>query len=136
MNVTLHCDLVGQNNQELKTVRWFMNGELIRQLPDPHCDQVANLEAGQHARESVKYETGPAMTDMADYGSGVEINIASDLQYLCDVDPTQLVLQQVTREFSGNFSCSGGDSVREDVPSEAVELDILCKLSCHLLLNQ
>ena len=71
------------------------------------------------------------MTDMADYGSGVEINIASDLQYLCDVDPTQLVLQQVTREFSGNFSCSGGDPVREDVQSEAVELDILCKLSSH-----
>ena len=136
MNVTLHCDLVGQNNQELKTVRWFMNGELIRQLPDPHCDQVANLEAGQHASESVKYRTSPAMTDMMDYGSGVEINIATDLQYLCDVDPTQLVLQQVTREFSGNFSCSGGESVREDVPSEAVELDILCKLSCHFLLYQ
>ena len=40
VNVTLHCDLVEGEPLELTTVYWFMNGEFIRQLPDPHCDQI------------------------------------------------------------------------------------------------
>jgi hypothetical protein len=112
VNVTLHCDLVEGDPLELTTVYWFMNGEIIRQLPDPHCDPIDDLEAEDHSEESGEFELG------YDY---------SEMDYLCNVDPSELFLKHVTREFSGNFSCSGSNIAGEGHQSETVELNVLCK---------
>ena len=125
MNVTLHCDLVGENHLELAKVSWFMNGQLIRQLPDPHCDNLGYHEKEFTSGES-EYELGFVFYDM---GSGMETDTGVDinLSYLCDVDPTTLMLKHVTRDFSGNFSCSGSNIAGEGPASENVSLNVLCK---------
>eukprot|EP00092_Neocalanus_flemingeri_P009188 GFUD01009889.1.p1 GENE.GFUD01009889.1~~GFUD01009889.1.p1 ORF type:complete len:1498 (+),score=504.87 GFUD01009889.1:68-4561(+) len=138
MNVTLHCDLIGGNPLELVRVSWFMNGELIRQLPDPHCDQLQQLESEEifdeeFISEAGDYEVGSGVDDsgIIDIGSGMEMGSAVNpdggvnVNYLCDVDPTELFLQHVTRAFSGHFSCSGSNMAGEGPVSESVDLDVL-----------
>ena len=49
------------------------------------------------------------------------------MELLCNVDPSELFLKHVTREFSGHFSCSGSNIVGEGYQSETVELNVMCK---------
>ena len=148
MNVTLHCELVGGNPLELTKVYWFMNDELIRQLPDPHCDQLENEDSEtlfdeQFISEASDYELGSEFdgSGIVDIGSGMEMgsgfNPESDVgvNYLCDVDPTELFLQHVTRDFSGYFSCSGSNIAGEGPESGPVHLDVLCEFFKKQLSN-
>jgi len=83
--------------------------------------------------EASDYElgSGEELLGIADIGSAMEMgsgfNPDTDIEmdYLCDVDPTELLLQHVTRDFSGLFSCSGSNSAGEGPKSEAIHLDIL-----------
>ncbi|CAB4061168.1 unnamed protein product [Lepeophtheirus salmonis] len=67
-NVTLFCDVKMGNPNVLSGVKWFMDGELLKELPQ--CDDENNMD-------------------------------------LCDIDPSKLLLEHVSRHFSGNFSCQG-----------------------------
>jgi len=138
MNVTLHCDLVDGNPRDLSTVFWFRNGKMIRQLPDPHCAHIEEvqsdlLEDDLFINEAGDYELGSGFdeSEIEDFGSAMEMgsgfNPDSEIvvEYLCDVDPTELFLQHVTRDFSGQFSCSGSNYAGEGPESEPVLLDIL-----------
>jgi len=138
MNVTLHCDLVDGNPLELSTVFWFRNGKMIRQLPDPHCAHVEEvhsdmLENELFINEASDYELGSGLdgSGFEDFGSAMEMGSGFnpdskiEVEYLCDVDPTELFLQHVTRDFSGQFSCSGSNSAGGGPESEPVLLDIL-----------
>ncbi|KXJ84174.1 hypothetical protein RP20_CCG018065 [Aedes albopictus] len=73
-NITLLCNIVDGNPLLLTKVRWFLDGEFLKELPE--CD---------------------------DDGDG---NSLGD-ENLCEVDPTKMLLQNVGREFIGNYSCQG-----------------------------
>jgi hypothetical protein len=125
-----------------------MNDELIRQLPDPRCEQIENEDSltlfdEQFISEASDYELGSGFdgSGIVDIGSGMEMgsgfNPESDIRvnYLCDVDPTELFLQHVTRDFSGYFSCSGSNIAGEGPASEPVHLDVLCEFFMKRLSN-
>ncbi|XP_045123892.1 uncharacterized protein LOC123511891 isoform X6 [Portunus trituberculatus] len=73
VNVTLICEAVKANPVELVRVRWYLQGELLKELPE--CDGNASL-----------------------YGSNSE---------LCDIDPARMLLENVFKDFHGNYSCEG-----------------------------
>ena len=121
INVTLHCDLAGENLPKLTSVSWFMNGDLIRHLPDPQCEELGYYEEAFVPGAS-DYEIG------FDIGSGNGADISDrNVNFFCDVDPTELLLKHVTRDFSGNFSCSGSNRVGKGPTSDVLLLNVLCK---------
>jgi len=140
-NVTLYCDVVSGNPLEIDTVFWFVDGQLIRQVPDPHCEHNENLESEDlfsenFLLEASDYELGSefessGIIHIESEGSGVDIGSGMDTEsdavvnYLCDVEHTELILQHVTREFNGNFSCSGKNIAGVGPRSQAVDLNIL-----------
>lgn len=69
-NVTLYCNVEAGNPQALTKVRWFLDGQLLKELPE--CDEE---------RE--------------------------DEEDLCSIDPIKMLLQDVGRDFGGNYSCEG-----------------------------
>ncbi|XP_055597510.1 hemicentin-1-like isoform X2 [Uranotaenia lowii] len=69
-NITLLCNIEDGNPLILSKVRWFLDGEFLKELPE--CD-------------------GEGLGD----------------ENLCEVDPTKMLLQNVGREFIGNYSCEG-----------------------------
>nr|XP_053643781.1 hemicentin-1-like [Cherax quadricarinatus] len=73
VNVTLNCDVVRANPDYLVRVRWYLDGELLKELPE--CD-------------------GNSTT----YGSN---------SVFCDIDPSKLLLENVFKDFHGNYSCEG-----------------------------
>ena len=89
----------------------------------------------QFLNEASDYELGPGFdgSGIVDIVSGTEkgsgFNPESDVEVasLCDVDPTELFLQHVTRDFSGYFSCSGNNIAGERLVSEPVHLNVLCE---------
>lgn len=68
-NVTLYCNVEAGNPSQLTKVRWYLDGQLLKELPD--C------------------------------------NGREDDEDLCDVDPIKMLLQDVGRDFGGNYSCEG-----------------------------
>ena len=84
-NVTLHCELQEGNPPRLQSVRWYMDTELLKQLPQ--CD-----------------------------GTNPE---------LCDIEPSHLLLEHVSRHFHGNFSCVGSNAAGPSAPSPRSELRVL-----------
>ena len=97
-NVSLFCDLVDGNPDTLYSVKWYMDGILLKQLP--LCD-----------------ETG----------------LDNDL---CDIDPSKLLLEHVSKQFHGNFSCEGASEAGWSDMSEEEELQIYCEFKlcfffCH-----
>ncbi|XP_055703739.1 hemicentin-2 isoform X5 [Phlebotomus papatasi] len=71
-NVTLYCNVVKGNPTQLLKVRWFLDGQLLKELP-----------------ECVPDETNGEDED------------------LCEIDPSKMLLQNVGRDFLGNYSCEG-----------------------------
>jgi hypothetical protein len=84
-NVTLYCDLEDGNPPTLLAVRWFMDRDLLKQLPQ--CEG----------------------------GKGD----------LCDIDPSKLLLEHVSRHFHGNFSCIGMNAAGPSPMSAPIELVVL-----------
>lgn len=90
-NVTLFCDIIDGNPEALVSVKWFMDGVLLKQLP--LCTEDENSRDND----------------------------------LCDIDPSQLVLEHVSRLFDGNYSCQGSNGAGWSRPSPEVELQVFCK---------
>eukprot|EP00091_Calanus_sinicus_P020505 TRINITY_DN5634_c0_g1_i1.p1 TRINITY_DN5634_c0_g1~~TRINITY_DN5634_c0_g1_i1.p1 ORF type:complete len:412 (+),score=117.82 TRINITY_DN5634_c0_g1_i1:763-1998(+) len=103
VNVTLHCDVVEGNPLELTRVSWFLNGDLIRELPDPQCHELIGVEYEEMVTEELLVNEG-------------------DSASLCDVDPTELMLHEVSRELQGNYTCVGSNIAGEGGSSEPEEL--------------
>ncbi|XP_024084206.1 hemicentin-1 isoform X2 [Cimex lectularius] len=65
LNITLTCNVIAGNPDTLKAVRWYLNGQLLKELPD-----------------------------------------CSDSTF-CNLDPSMMLLEEVGRNFHGNYSCIG-----------------------------
>eukprot|EP00090_Calanus_glacialis_P045715 TRINITY_DN8668_c0_g1_i1.p1 TRINITY_DN8668_c0_g1~~TRINITY_DN8668_c0_g1_i1.p1 ORF type:complete len:1080 (-),score=259.44 TRINITY_DN8668_c0_g1_i1:89-3328(-) len=103
VNVTLYCDVVEGNPLVLSRVSWFLNGDLIRELPDPQCHELMGVESEEMVMEELLVNEGESTS-------------------LCDIDPTELILHEVTRDFQGNFTCAGSNIAGEGSSSEPVEV--------------
>ena len=104
-NVTLYCDVTAGNPKHLTTVKWFMEGSLLKQLPYCHDDlhyDVGGDEAG---------DSDPFVAS-ADY---------------CNVDPSVLMLEHVSKVFHGNFSCEGANEAGWSERSLEKPLEIHCE---------
>lgn len=88
VNVTLICDIVRANPEYLIRVRWYLDGQLLKELPE--CDGNATL-----------------------YDNDSE---------LCDIDPSRLLLENVFRDFHGNYSCDGMNEAGWGTRSNEAEL--------------
>ncbi|XP_071450004.1 uncharacterized protein nrm [Hetaerina americana] len=78
LNITLLCRVEAGNPETLLAVRWYLDGELLKELPD--CRGNNSMEA-------------------------MSTNNNDDL--FCDIDPSKLLLEVVGRSFHGNYSCEG-----------------------------
>ncbi|XP_046400692.1 uncharacterized protein LOC124166984 isoform X2 [Ischnura elegans] len=76
LNITLLCRVEAGNPETLLSVRWYLDGELLKELPD--CRGNDSSEAN-----------------------------SSDDSLFCDIDPSKLLLEDVSRSFHGNYSCEG-----------------------------
>jgi len=105
VNVTLFCDIVDGNPLVLTKVSWFLNGDLVRELPDPECHELLGIESEEMVMEELLVNEG-------------------DSSLLCDIDPTELILQDVERDLDGNYTCIGSNSAGEGTESEPERLVI------------
>ena len=122
VNVTLHCDLVDANPLELTRVSWYLNGDLLREIPDYECEEVRENGSGEMLSDNifVQKEITEYLYESEDESSGAP-------NYLCDIDPTELILQDVTRDLQGMFTCAGSNMAGEGKASEPQELNIYCE---------
>ena len=86
-NITLYCNIVEGNPFSLTKVRWFLDGQLLKELPD--CDPMNDFDSEDN---------------------------------LCEIDPSKMLLQNVGREFLGNYSCEGYNSAGWGPRSDEKEL--------------
>ncbi|KAL6435119.1 hypothetical protein ACFW04_005310 [Cataglyphis niger] len=78
-NVSLTCEVDAGNPAMLTAVRWYLDGDLLKELPD--CPTRNSTAMTTTTEES---STG-----------------------FCDIDPSKLLLESVGRTFHGNYSCEG-----------------------------
>lgn len=76
-NVSLTCEVDAGNPAILTAVRWYLDGDLLKELPD--CSRNSTATAAS-SEESLAF---------------------------CDIDPSKLLLESVGRTFHGNYSCEG-----------------------------
>jgi len=138
-NVTLVCDVSGKYD----SIVWFYNGDFLRQIPDPECDddidhddEFSGDDSHELSSEGVDLLSEEGFSDfiedrLSKRSADLEANIdegSGDSSYdvieellsmsgdyltddseslLCGVDPSMLTLQDVSRHFSGHYSCAG-----------------------------
>ena len=102
-NVTLFCDVISGNPATLNSVKWFMDGVLLKQLPMCHNELEYDI---------IDAESTGANNDEDD---------------LCDIDPSKLLLEHVTKLFHGNFSCEATNDAGWSERSPEESLEIHCK---------
>ncbi|KAG7159602.1 Titin-like 13, partial [Homarus americanus] len=99
VNVTLNCDVVRANPEYLVRVRWYLDGELLKELPE--CDG-----------NSTMYDTNSE---------------------LCNIDPSKLLLENVFKDFHGNYSCEGMNDAGWGTRSNEAELiGLSLELTCNV----
>ncbi|XP_011878933.1 PREDICTED: hemicentin-1 isoform X2 [Vollenhovia emeryi] len=76
-NVSLTCEVDAGNPAILAAVRWYLDGDLLKELPDCSRNSTAMTSSSE---ESLAF---------------------------CDIDPSKLLLESVGRTFHGNYSCEG-----------------------------
>ena len=103
-NVTLFCDVISGNPEILNSVKWFMDGVLLKQLPMCHNELEYDIIVGN----------GHHSPD-------------DDEDDLCDIDPSKLLLEHVTKLFHGNFSCAATNDAGWSERSHEAQLEIHCK---------
>ena len=86
-NVTLFCDLESGYPGTLSKVNWYMDGNLLKELPDCHSENAD----------------------------------------LCDIDPSKLLLEHVSKLFHGNYSCQAANEAGWSPMSEPRQLEIYCE---------
>lgn len=94
-NVTLYCNVAEGNPLQLTKVRWYLDGQLLKELP----------------------ECKPGEGDEDDAGEGLDGE-----EDLCGIDPIKMLLQNVGRDFGGNYSCEGMTAAGWGPRSEPEEL--------------
>lgn len=97
-NVSLSCEVVSGNPATLNSVRWYLDGELLKELPD--CSPRN------------------ATTSMA--------NADAESVVFCDIDPSKLLLESVGRSFHGNYSCEGKNDAGWGTTSQMAPLQVHC----------
>ncbi|XP_035702981.1 uncharacterized protein LOC110843952 isoform X2 [Folsomia candida] len=94
-NVTLACDVESGNPAILDAVRWYLDGDLLKELPE--CPNITTSAPGR------------------------DVETAADL---CDIDPSKLLLETVGRSFQGNYTCQGLNDAGWGPHSPPVELHV------------
>lgn len=87
-NVTLFCNVLSGNPSTLLKVRWFLDGQILKELPE--CAE----------------------------------NELEENEPLCGVNPNVLLLENVGREFLGNYSCEGMNMAGWGRRSKETELTV------------
>ncbi|XP_043278897.1 uncharacterized protein nrm isoform X3 [Venturia canescens] len=87
LNVSLTCEVVDGNPMTLTTVRWFLDGDLLKELPD--CSRNSSLASDGASSTST---------------NGI---LVDEISTFCDIDPSKLLLEAVGRSFNGNYACEG-----------------------------
>ena len=105
-NVTLFCDVISGNPATLNSVKWFMDGELLIQLPMCHNE--------------LEYEIFYPKNSIMD------LMMTANEHDLCDVDPSKLLLFG-SKIFHGNFSCEATNDAGWSERSPEESLEIYCK---------
>ena len=102
-NVTLFCDVISGNPSTLNSVKWFMDGVLLKQLPMCHNELEYDIIDAENSGDN------------------------NDEDDLCDIDPSKLLLEHVTKLFHGNFSCEATNDAGWSKRSPEESLEIYCK---------
>lgn len=101
-NVSLTCEVNAGNPAILTAVRWYLDGDLLKELPD--CSRNST-----------------AMTSSSE-----------ELSAFCDIDPSKLLLESVGRTFHGNYSCEGKNEAGWGPTSPSTSVVVYCKSSLSL----
>ena len=101
--VELLCTTIDGSPTVLSRVKWFKDGELLKEQPHPIL-----CPTGRVGQDEIELD-------------------------LCKTDPAILSIQPVTREDMGHYACSGINIAGEGPVSEEIFLDVLCKLDLSLL---
>lgn len=99
VNVSLTCEVDAGNPATLSAVRWYLDGDLLKELPD--CPRNST-----------------AMTASTEESST-----------FCDIDPSKLLLESVGRSFHGNYSCEGRNEAGWGPISPSTPVIVYCKSS-------
>lgn len=100
-NVSLTCEVDAGNPAMLTAVRWYLDGDLLKELPD--CPTRNSTAMTTTTEES---STG-----------------------FCDIDPSKLLLESVGRTFHGNYSCEGRNEAGWGPISPSTPVIVYCKSS-------
>lgn len=116
-NITLHCDLLDGNPQDLLEIEWFYNGKPL--LKNGDCseeneDEDSTIDADEILSEELMMENAVAEEEFCD----------SDIEFYED-DVSVAVLSGVKRHRQGNYSCAGTNIAGRSSESESVRLVIL-----------
>lgn len=96
-NVSLTCEVDAGNPAILTAVRWYLDGDLLKELPD--CSRNST-----------------AMTTSSE-----------EPLAFCDIDPSKLLLESVGRTFHGNYSCEGKNEAGWGPISPSTPVTVYCK---------
>ena len=147
VNLTLHCHLEDAGGGPVDGVAWYYQGELLTHLPHSDCHQgsgggpelshVTDVTefSGQHLLLSEGEFNGDLIEEeFSGSGDYTDLELSGSGQYgepgvrLCGVDPTQLVLHEVGREFSGHYSCAILTGGSLGPTSDLLHLSVQCKI--------
>lgn len=112
LNVSLTCEVVNGNPMTLTTVRWFLDGDLLKELPE--C-----------ARNSSISDAG----NIGSTSSSANSILVEEASTFCDIDPSKLLLEAVGRSFNGNYACEGRNDAGWGERSASAPVVVYCKFS-------
>lgn len=99
LNVSLTCEAVTGNPASLTAVRWYLDGDLLKELPD--CTR----------------------------NSSATTTTTEESFIFCDIDPSKLLLEAVGRTFHGNYSCEGRNDAGWGPLSPSAPVTVHCEPS-------
>lgn len=118
-NVTLSCDVVSGNPPVLDAVRWFLDGIILKELPE--CP-TGIMSSGNGTSSAISTNT-----DGDDDGNNDGSDEVILINELCDIDPSKLMLQAVGRGFEGNYTCQAHNGAGWGKMSPPTRLHVYCK---------
>ena len=104
-NVSLTCEVVTGNPASLTAVRWYLDGDLLKELPD--CTR----------------------------NSSSTTTTTEESLIFCDIDPSKLLLEAVGRSFHGNYSCEGRNDAGWGPLSPSAPVMVYCELLFFLFFS-
>lgn len=102
-NVSLTCEVVTGNPASLTAVRWYLDGDLLKELPD--CTR----------------------------NSSSTTTTTEESLIFCDIDPSKLLLEAVGRSFHGNYSCEGRNDAGWGPLSPSAPVMVYCEPPLFLI---